>query len=126
MIRRLQLPLLSAALLLVGPIGWSFTPSPSPTLDSFLAAPPESNYVELSATTQGVIEGPFDADKYIQMGSTTDPTQVRATLDRDGFIAGYGRTWVQTGTRRALVEAVVAFKGNAGAKKWLVASVLGL
>jgi hypothetical protein len=124
MISRLKLPLLGAALLMLGPIGWSYaaSPSPNPSLDTFLATPPETNYVELSATTQGVIEGPFDAEKYIKMGSTTDPASVRATLDRDGFIGGFGRTWVQTGTRRALVEAVVAFKGAEGAKKWLVAS----
>lgn len=95
------------------------TPSPSPSLDSILAPPPGSDYVERTATAPGVAEGPFDLDGYMALGTSENPDLTRSTLKRDGFISGYGRTWIQRGTQRGVVEAVVAFTGSAGAKKWL-------
>jgi len=100
------------------------SPTPSPGLDTVLAAAPGSDFVEADKTAPGVIEGAFNAQQYIAFGTTTNPTAVKATLDRDGFIAGYGKTWVQRATAHAVVEAVVAFSGGPGAKNWLAASEL--
>jgi hypothetical protein len=100
------------------------TPTPSPALSTVLAAAPGATYVEADTTAPGVFEGAFNAQQYIALGATTNPSAVQATLDRDGFIAGFGRTWVQQSTQRALIEAVVAFAGGAGAKHWLTAAEL--
>jgi hypothetical protein len=98
------------------------SPSPSPTLDTVLIKPPTANYVEADSTTPGVLEGAFDAKAYVANGSPSNASQVQATLERDGFLSGYGRTWVQRATQHILVEAVLAFSGGDGAKRWLAAS----
>ena len=95
------------------------TPSPSPSLDSVLAPPPGSDFIERTSTAPGVAEGPFDLDGYMALGTSENPGLTRSTLQRDGFISGYGRTWFQRGTQKGVVEAVVAFTGSAGAKRWL-------
>src|SRR6266705_3194259 len=100
----------------VAEVAAAATPTPSPPLDQFLAPPPSGDYVELTAGRPGVVEGPFDADQFIALGSTTNAARVRATLQRDGFISGYGRSWLLRGGNRGVVEAVVAFTGGAGAK----------
>jgi hypothetical protein len=100
------------------------SPSPSPALDTVLASPPAANFVEADKTTPGVLEGAFDAQAYVANGNPPNAAQVQATLQRDGFVAGYGRTWVQRATQHVLVEAVLAFSGGDGAKRWLTASEL--
>lgn len=95
------------------------TPSPSPSLDGVLAAPPTSDYVELASTTPGIFEGSFDAHGYVTLNGTPEPTSDQKTLENDGFLSGYGRTWVQRATNHVLVEAVLAFNGGDGADKWL-------
>jgi hypothetical protein len=99
------------------------SPSPSPTLDTVLAAAPTKDYVEADATAAGVLEGPFDAAHYAA-GNASKQAEIQATLEHDGFVGGYGRTWVQRAAQHVLVEAVIAFKGGDGAKKWLAASEL--
>src|SRR5207245_7508841 len=48
-------------------------------------------------------------------------TETEATLNRDGFLDGYGKTWASSSAGHAMVEAVMAFKGGAGARKALTA-----
>ena len=101
------------------PLGAASSPSPSPSLDGVLAAPPASDFVELSATTPGIFEGSFDAKGYVTINGTRDPTNDQRTLEHDGFVSGYGRTWVQRVTSHVLEEAVLAFNGADGAAKWM-------
>lgn len=114
----------AAAMLPFSVLAGPTTPTPSPALSTIVAAAPGSDYVEADKTAPGVIEGAFNAQQYIAFGTTSDPSAVKATLDQDGFIAGYGRTWVQRATAHAIVEAAVAFTGGTGAKNWLAASEL--
>jgi hypothetical protein len=102
----------AAAVLL--PISASAAPSPSPALGSLLAAPP-SGYVLVSS---GTFHGRFDATAYAaQYGSKS--LEAGLTLIHDGFVDGYGTTWLQRSTGRALIEFVIAFEGGKGAKSWL-------
>lgn len=98
------------------------SPTPSPTLDKVLAPAPSSDYIEADATSQTVMEGPFNAQEYA--AKTNGSVAVQTTLERNGFIGGYGRTWVQRSTQHVLIEAVLAFDGARDAKKWLAAAQL--
>ena len=80
------------------PVGSAALSTPDPAmLKSALADAPTSDYVEADAGTKA--EGPFDATAYAAF-LTTDTTKqeaLKGTLDRDGFVAGYGRLWAKTG-----------------------------
>jgi hypothetical protein len=95
------------------------SPSPSPALDGLLAATPASDYKELPATTAGVFTGPFDAKGYVKLSGTPDPANDQKVLEHDGFLSGFGMTWVQQSHGHVLVEAVLAFNGGAGATNWM-------
>jgi hypothetical protein len=99
------------------------SPSPSPTPDTLFAPAPSSDFVE-SASTAGDEEGPLDAAQYAATftGSTADNEK---ELTGDGFVTGYGRTWVSLPTRQLLVKEVIAFTGGRGAKSWLASTTLG-
>lgn len=112
---------LTAAL---APMASAATPSPSPTLGTVLAPPPSSDYVEADATSQSVMEGAFNAQEYAAKTNAARQSQVQATLERNGFVVGFGRTWVQRNTQHLLIEAVLAFDGARDAKKWLTAAQL--
>ena len=99
------------------------SPSPSPHLNQVLAAPPQTGYVELADHTPGILVGPFDAGEYASIGGI-DMQSTITTLARDGFLAGFGRAWVQQSPSRVLVEIVVAFTGGKGANQWLKQSQL--
>ena len=76
---------------------------------------PPAGYV-LSSTPP--FNGQFDATAYAgQYGSSS--LGAGLTLIHDGFVDGYGKTWVQRSTGRAVVEFVIAFEGGRGAKSWL-------
>jgi hypothetical protein len=94
-------------------------PTPSPSLDGVLAAPPATDFSELPATTQGVFAGPFDAKGYVTISGTPDPTNDQKTMEHDGFLTGFGKTWVQRSKNHVLVEAVLAFNGGDGATRWM-------
>jgi hypothetical protein len=98
-------------------------PSPNPHLSQILAEPPSTGYVELASHTPGVLEGPFDAGTYASIGGLDMQTTI-TTLAKDGFIAGFGRAWVQQSPGRVMVEIVVAFTGGQGARLWLQQSQL--
>jgi hypothetical protein len=92
-------------------------PSPSPSLDSVLAAPP-SGYAEV---TTSPLNGEFNAHQYAVNASGVSPDQTESTLRKEGFVDGYAKTWVSASPRRALVELVMAFTGGAGARNVLTA-----
>jgi len=94
-------------------------PTPSPGLDGILIKPPGTGYKEEPKATAGIIEGPFDAAQYAQVTAAPDAAATAAALAQDGFLSGYGRTWVSAGNAHVFVEAVVAFAGAKGAKAWL-------
>jgi hypothetical protein len=94
-------------------------PTPSPGLDGILIKPPGTGYKEEPKSTPGILEGPFDAAKYAEVTVATDAAPTTQALARDGFLAGYGRTWVSAGSAHVWVEAVMAFTGAKGAKTWL-------
>jgi len=98
-------------------------PSPDPHLSQVLAEPPSTGYVELASHTPGILEGPFDAGTYASIGGLDMQTTI-TTLAKDGFIAGFGRAWVQQSPSRVMVEIVVAFTGGSGARLWLQQSQL--
>ncbi len=98
-------------------------PNPNPHLSQILAEPPSTGYVELASHTPGILEGPFDAGTYASIGGLDMQTTI-TTLAKDGFIAGFGRAWVQQSPSRVMVEIVVAFTGGNGARLWLQQSQL--
>ena len=103
------------ASILLAPITAPASPSPSPSLDTLLKAPVSSGYLEMSAGP-GVLEGPVIASDI-----ASSPNDLKA-LDRDGFLSGFGRTWIDQSNKREMAELVMAFSGGAGAKKWMKAS----
>jgi hypothetical protein len=103
--------------------GAAATPDPE-TLKSVLADPPSSDYVEADTTVKG--EGPLDAQTYASILATDSTKQQRVVngLSSDGFVAGYGRVWAKRAAGVALVEQVLAFGDNSGAKSYEGASKL--
>src|SRR3989454_7828613 len=88
------------------------TPSPSPSLDKVLAAPPGSDFTEL---TTGVLHGEFTAHDWATTNASgSDATETEKTLTKDGFVDGYGKTWAQASAGHAMIEAVMAFTGGQG------------
>ena len=112
------LPATALAAISLLPVTVTAAPSPSPSLDHVLIAPP-AGYSEL---TTSQLHGQFDAHGWATTVATgSDATQTENTLKRDGFVDGYGKTWAQAGAGHALIEAVMAFNGGHGARKALTA-----
>jgi hypothetical protein len=109
------------SLLALAPLTASATPSPSPGLETVLAAPP-SGYAEL---TSSPFHGLFTAHDYAQALGSADADQIEKTLNHDGFVSGFGKTWVHQEAEHAMIEAVLAFTGAKGAKAWLVQAEAG-
>jgi hypothetical protein len=102
------------AALALGPIPASAAPSPSPALGGLLVAPP-AGYAPLTTAT---LHGQFDATTYASQYQSGN-VLAEIALRQDGFVDGYGMTWIQRSTNRVLLEFVIAFKGGKGAKSWL-------
>jgi len=100
------------------------TSSPSPALSTILAPPPKTDYKEASTTNTTLLEGQFDAKTFVTKTGASNPDAVLQTLNREGFVDGYWRTWVQSGTQHVMIEVAIAFGGGAGAKRWLGAAEL--
>jgi hypothetical protein len=116
--------LLCACVVLVlatAPISAFAAPSPSPGLDTVLVTPP-TGYTEL---TSSPFHGSFTAHEYAQASGSPKADEIESTMNHEGFVAGYGKTWVHEQTGRALIEAVLAFRGAKGAKDWLLAAEAG-
>jgi hypothetical protein len=94
-------------------------PTPSPALAGLLVKPPGTGYKEEPKATASIVEGPFDAAKYAAVTAAPDAALTAQALVRDGFLAGYGRTWYSTGHAHVYFEAVMAFTGAKGATTWL-------
>src|SRR2546421_8820787 len=93
------------------------TPSPSPSLDKVLAAPPGSDFTEL---TTGVLHGEFTAHDWATTNASgSDATETEKTLTKDGFVDGYGKTWAQASAGHAMIEAVMALTRGEGAREAL-------
>lgn len=93
------------------------TSRPSPSLDTVLAAPPASDFTEM---TTSPLHGSFTAHDWAALsGSSSDAQQTEATLNRDGFVEGFGKTWRQPASGHTLLEAVMAFSGGRGAQSAL-------
>ena len=118
--KQLRIALAGAVLALL-PIAVAAAPTPSPTLDTVLAAPP-SGFVELTTAT---FHGSFNAKDYATVSDPTKAAAIEATMTHDGFVAGYGKTWVQQAAGHALLEAVIAFSGGSGARQWLTQAEAG-
>ena len=105
------LAVIAAALL---PIAASAYPVPSPGLERVLAAPP-TGFTEL---IQAKFHGRFTAHDY---AATYDSKAADAedAMRRNGFVDGFGVTWVQESTGHTLIEFVIAFEGGNGARSWL-------
>src|SRR5258708_36664308 len=93
--------------------GWGAGPSPSPSLDSGVAKPPSSDFAEL---TTGQLHGEFTAHDWATSNGTssTSATETEATLNRDGFVDGFGKTWASSAAGPAVVGAVIAVTGGVG------------
>ena len=97
------------------PVTAATLPSPAPSLDHLLLAPP-SGYSAVSTTT--VFNGRFTAHDLAATWPAKTP-EVERTLVQDGFVDGFGGFWVNGPAHRALIEYVIAFSGGSGAKSWL-------
>jgi hypothetical protein len=95
------------------------TPSPSPSLDGLLAAPP-AGFAEL--TTAELHGAHFTASDWASTADASKQSGIVNTLNHDGFVDGYGNTWVSQSAQHVLVEAVFAFTGGRGAHDWLTAT----
>jgi len=109
------------SVLALAPISGLATPSPSPGLETVLVTPP-TGYTEL---TSSPFHGSFTAHEYAQASGSTKADEIESTMNHEGFVSGYGKTWVHQQTGRALIEAVLAFTGAKGAKEWLLAAEAG-
>jgi hypothetical protein len=118
-----RLILAAACAIALQPLGaFASLPVPNPALSGILAPPPSKDYVESDRNVPGLLEGPFDAKTFVASTGSTKADAMQKTLERYGFVDGYGRTWFQKGTQHVLVEYVMAFANNDGAKKWLRAA----
>ena len=82
-----------------------------------LAPPPGGGYVA-DTSSNGSPIGEFDAAAYASYVAAGDST-LPDSLSQDGFAGGFGASWLEQTSGRALVELVVAFGGGAGARRWL-------
>ena len=113
--------LLAAAAVALIPLAVAASPSPSPSLDRLIASPPSADFAE-DTESSGTPIGAFDLASYVSFLDPPNPTPVESTLKREGFVAGYGKSWTQQSLNRGLVELVVAFAGGQGARRWLTAN----
>ena len=109
---------LAVAVVAVTPMVVLATTSPSPaTLRAALADPIEPSYVEADVAAAGTLEGPFDAEAYAAYSGLdvqTGQAMVRS-LQRNGFVGGYGRQWYQPRGSEYLGELVMVFTRSSGA-----------
>src|SRR5215471_2289930 len=103
-----------AAALALAPLTAHATSNPNPSLDTVLAAPPTTDFMEL---TTSPLHGKFTAHDWASLsGDRASATQTEATLNRYGFVAGFGKAWTQSSSGHTLIEAVMAFSGGRGAQ----------
>ena len=116
--------LLCALLIAAGalqPIAAFAIPIPSPSLSEILLPPP-SDYAESGANAP--FHGSFTSSVYATAWGTK-AAEAHTALEADGFVEGYGFTWINQLDKRALIEFVVAFAGGQGARNWLTFAEAG-
>jgi hypothetical protein len=86
----------------------------SPGLATALVNPPEG-FVGLVPAR---LSGPFTAQDYAAT-SASNATETENSLKRNGFVDGFGATWVEVKSGHVLFEFVIAFEGGKGARNWL-------
>jgi len=88
---------------------------PTPSLDQILLAPPPG-YTEQSLTT--FPHGRFTIRDY---AATYGPNiaEVEVVMQQDGFVDGFSTLWIQKVTQRGMIEWVMAFSGERGARSFL-------
>ena len=88
---------------------------PSPSLDHVLLAPP-LGYTEQTLTT--LPHGRFTIHDY---AVTYGPkiAEVEIVMQQDGFVDGFSTIWIQKVTQRGMIEFVMAFSGERGARSFL-------
>lgn len=96
------------------PLSVAAAPSPSPSIEQTLAAPP-SGYTQIHT---GTLDGHFDPHSLAATYSA-GAAEAENTVIHDGFVDGYAMTWHQQSPPRDLIEYVVAFRGGRGASSWL-------
>jgi hypothetical protein len=110
-----------AATLALAPLNAHSASNPNPALATILAAPPASDYAELPSSQ---LNGSFGARDWANLsGDSSTAIETEATLNRDGFVDGFGKAWQQSSALASpphgLVEAVMAFTGGRGANSAL-------
>ncbi len=109
---------LAVAALAMTPIAAAAASAPSPgTLRAALAAPLDRSFVEADVGTAGTLEGPFDAEAYASYSDLdvqTGQAMVKS-LQRNGFVGGYGRQWYKPRASEYLGELVMVFTRSSGA-----------
>jgi hypothetical protein len=122
-VNRLKYALSAAAALCLLPLSAAAAPSPtpSPSLDTVLAPPP-SGFAELTSSS---IHGHISAHDYATTADATKAAQIEDTLNKDGYVDGFGNTWLSQTTRHVLVEFALAFTGGRGARSWLTSAEAG-
>ncbi len=107
----------AAASLSLLPASVSAAATPSPSLDTVLAAPPATDFNEM---TTSPLHGRFTAKDFAALSNNSSAAaETEATLNRDGFVDGFGKTWAEASSGHALIEAVLAFSGGRGAQSAL-------
>jgi len=108
----------AVATLTLTPMAGIAATSPSPgTMRAALADPIDPSYVEADVGAAGTLEGPFDAEAYATYSGLdvqTGQAMVRS-LQRNGFVGGYGRQWYQPRGSGYLGELVMVFTRSSGA-----------
>jgi hypothetical protein len=114
---RRQAALAFAAAVAVAPLTVHATSNPNPSLETLLAAPPSADFAEL---TTGPLNGKFTAHEWAGLSAnSSNAAQTEATLNKDGFVDGFTKTWSQASSGHALIELVMAFSGGRGAQSAL-------
>lgn len=83
-------------------------------LSAYLPPPPGTDWIEASRTPD-IIAGSFTAHDY---GVLVQDAASERSLNRYGFVAGFGRTWAQKVSQDYLVERVFQFNSPNGATYW--------
>ena len=108
----------AVAALALMPVAGVAATSPGPgTMRAALADPIDPSFVEADVGASGTLEGPFDAEAYANYSGLdvqTSEAMVRS-LQRNGFVGGYGRQWYKPGASEYLGELVMVFTRSSGA-----------
>jgi len=91
---------LTISFLALAPVTAAAAATPSPTLDKLLLAPPTG----YTALTSSAFHGSFTAHDYAVASDSTQATEIEKTLTHDGFVDGYGETWIHQASQRAMVH----------------------